>query len=49
VSNALIGKTEGGGWFILHSKTNKCTYLKCVYHMLFITYMFQPLSQLLWG
>jgi len=29
------------GYFISHNKTNKCTYVKCVYHTLFITIMFQ--------
>ena len=24
-------------FFIPHNKTNKCTYIKCVYHMLYVT------------
>jgi hypothetical protein len=30
----------------LHKKTNKCTYVKCVYHMLFLTDMFRSQSQI---
>jgi hypothetical protein len=30
---------------VLHSKTNKCTYVTCIYHVFFITDMFQPLLQ----
>lgn len=30
---------------VLHNKTNKCTYVNCIYHMFFITDKFQPLSR----
>lgn len=33
------------GKFRLHNKTNKCAYLKCVYHILFITDTLEPLSR----
>ena len=29
---------------VLHNKTNKCIFVNCIYHMFFITDMFQPLS-----
>jgi len=28
---------------VLRNKTNKCMYVNCIYHMFFITDMFQPL------
>ena len=36
---------EVPGKFSLHNKTNKCAYLKRVYHMLIITDMLEPLSR----
>ena len=31
--------------FSLHSKTNQCTHVKCIYHNLFITDIFRHLSR----